>query len=66
MNKTRSGFNWADGYYQTREFSRSFDTIEDAKRFAEGKDVLDIFRSKGKYKVLWIKRMTHMGEEMKS
>lgn len=49
-----------------RELSKSFDTLEDAERFASGKNVLDIFRSKGKYKVLWIKKMTHIGEEMKS
>ena len=42
-------------YYIERTLHRSFGTLEDANRFAEGKNVRDIYRSKGKYVVEWIK-----------
>lgn len=38
-----------------RTLTRSFDTLEAAQRFANGKDVNDIFRRKGKYVVEWFK-----------
>lgn len=38
-----------------RRLSRSFATLEEAKRFAEGKQNTDIYRSKGLYKVEWEK-----------
>ena len=41
--------------YKRRELSRSFNTLESAQKFAEGKDGTDIFRANGKYKVTWIK-----------
>ena len=45
-----------DGRHKIRRvLTRSFDTLEEAERFAEGKDVRDIFRSKGRFKVEWIK-----------
>lgn len=56
MNKTRNGFNWSEGDYKLRRLSRSFDTLEDARRFAEGKEDADIYKSKGKYKVEWTKK----------
>jgi HSP20 family molecular chaperone IbpA len=48
-------FDWQNGYTITRRFSRSFATLEEAKRFAEGKPQADIYKSKGKYKVEWMK-----------
>ena len=57
MRKTTYGFEWGNdfpnGHYIRRIFTRSFDTLEAAQRFAEGKDVIDIFRSHGRYKVEW-------------
>ena len=45
-----------DGRHKIRRvLTRSFDTIDDAKRFAEWKDVTDIFRSHGRFTVEWIK-----------
>lgn len=41
-----------------RELSRSFDTLEAAQKFAEGKNVFDICRSKGRFKVIWYKTAT--------
>ena len=40
-----------------RTLSRSFDTLEEAKKFAEGKDTVDIYKSKGRYKVEWLKEV---------
>lgn len=56
VNKTRHYFDWTNGYYKSRTLSKSFDTLSDAEKFAKGKDVVDIYRSKGKIKVEWIKR----------
>ena len=39
--------------YKVRELSRSFDTLEAAQKFAEGKRVIDIYRAGGKFKVEW-------------
>lgn len=42
-------------YYIERTLHRSFATLEEANRFAAGKSVNDIYRSKGKFVVEWIK-----------
>ena len=55
MNKTRYKFDWECGNTKVRELSRSFDTLEEAEWFATGKQNSDIYKSKGKYKVTWIK-----------
>lgn len=57
MSKTSVRFSWEKGYYKLRELSRSFDTLEEAERFAQGKNIIDIYRSKGRYKVAWIKEI---------
>lgn len=54
IGKTAHGFDWEQGHYTRRELSRSFDTLEDARRFAEGKTEVDIFVSRGRYVVTWI------------
>ena len=43
-----------DFHFEQRTFHRSFDTLEAAQKFAEGKDVREIYRSKGRYKVEWV------------
>ena len=55
MNKTTYRFDWQNGYTKERELSRSFETLEEAEQFAEGKRVADIYRCRGKYKVVWVK-----------
>lgn len=42
-----------DFHVEQRTLSRSFDTLEAAQRFAEGKDVRDIYRAHGRFKVEW-------------
>ena len=44
--------------HKRRELSRSFDTLEEAQTFAEGKAVTDIYRKNGRYTVVWIKTIT--------
>ena len=39
---------------KVRTLSRSFDTLEAAQKFAEGKKVTDIYRVGGKFKVEWL------------
>ena len=53
--KTSTRFTWEDGYQKRRFLSRSFKTLEDAEKFAEGKLNVDIYKSKGLYKVSWLK-----------
>lgn len=53
--KTMHRWNWKDGSTIVRRLSRSFDTIGEATKFAEGKEIVDIYKSKGRYKVEWIK-----------
>lgn len=48
-------FDWESGYTKRRRLSRSFDTLDDAKLFANGKTESEIYISKGRYKVEWIK-----------
>lgn len=55
MNKTAYYHDWAKGHYKVRTLSRSFDTLEAAERFSEGKQVTDIYRKKGRYTVEWTK-----------
>ena len=57
FNKTVNGFNWERGYYTDRVLTHSFPTLEAAQKFAEGKDVRDIYRSKDKYVVEWVKHI---------
>lgn len=57
MSKTKHGFSWEKGYFKLRELTRSFDTLEEAKRFADGKNDTDIFISNGRYKVKWVKEV---------
>ena len=45
------------GYQKIRKLSYSFDTLEEAQAFANGKENTDIFISKNRYKVTWIKRV---------
>lgn len=56
MKKTTIKFDWSEGYVKTRILSRSFETLQEAEKFAQGKDIMDIYISKGKYKVEWIKK----------
>lgn len=55
MNKTAHHFDWENGYYKRKTLTRSFSTLDEAKKFAEGKQVKDIFKSKGRYVVEWEK-----------
>ena len=57
FNKTVNGFSWDRGYYTDRTLTRSFQTLEAAQKFADGKDVRDIFRKDGKFVVEWVKRI---------
>lgn len=53
--KTTYRFDWENGYTKARRLSRSFDTIEEANQFAKGKPNADIYKTKGRYKVEWVK-----------
>lgn len=53
--KTIHKWDWVNGYTIERHLSRSFNTLEEAQRFAENKQVIDIYRTKGCYKVEWVK-----------
>lgn len=55
MKKTTCKFDWQDGYTRCRRLSRSFDTLAAAEKFSEGKMNSEIYVSKGKYKVEWLK-----------
>lgn len=58
MNHTIHRFDWQNGHTKERRLSRSFDTLDEAQRFAEGKRVTDIYRKHGRYTVEWIKGTT--------
>lgn len=60
INKTVKWFDWENGHCKDRELSRSFDTKEEALKFAEGKHNTDVYMSKGRYKVTWHKVVTNM------
>ena len=55
MRKSICKHDWSRGYYIERILTRSFETLEAANKFAEGKNVRDIFRKKGKFVVEWLK-----------
>lgn len=55
MKKTTKCFDLGKGYIIVKRLSRSFDTKEEAERFADGKLNTDIYRSKGRFKVEWVK-----------
>ena len=57
FNKTVNGFSWERGYYTDRTLTHSFQTLEAAQKFAEGKDVLDIYRKGGRFVVEWVKHI---------
>lgn len=63
MNKTVCGFNWTEGYYKRRTLTRSFETLEAVQKFAEGKDVVDVFLNKGKFVVEWVKTIDNNGKD---
>lgn len=44
-----------DHHVEQRTFTRSFDTLEAAQKFADGKDVRDIYKYRGRFKVEWVK-----------
>ena len=56
MNKTAhyGGYS-GEPFTKVRTLSRSFQTLEAAQKFAEGKQVIDIYRNKGRFVVEWIK-----------
>ena len=43
-----------DFHIEQRTMHRSFDTLEAAQKFAEGKDVRDIYRVHGRFKVEYV------------
>lgn len=53
--KTAYRFDWVNGFTKVKVLSRSFDTLEEANRFAEGKQSTDVYKSKGRFKVEWVK-----------
>lgn len=55
MNKTVYKFDWGKGYTKRRRLSRSFKSLEDAQKFADGKKNTEIYKSKGMFKVEWTK-----------
>lgn len=56
MRKSAVYSDLENGTRRIRELSRSFDTLADAQKFADGKSVVDIIITKnGKYKVIWVK-----------
>ena len=57
MKKSVVRFNWEKGYTKVKTLSRSFDTLEEASRFADGKRNAEIYRSNGRYKVEYIKEV---------
>lgn len=55
MRKTVNGFDWERGSYTRKVLTRSFPTLEAAQKFAEGKNVIDVYRNNGKFVVEWVK-----------
>ena len=52
----RSIISWSiDHHVERITMHRSFDTLEAARKFAEGKTVVDIYRSNGRIKVEYLK-----------
>lgn len=56
MNKTAyyGGYS-GEPLTKVRTLSRSFNTLEEAQKFAENKKVTDIYRVGGKFKIEWQK-----------
>lgn len=48
-------FDWQNGHTIHKKLTRSFDSLEQANKFAEDKQVIDIYVSGGRYKVEWLK-----------
>ena len=44
-----------DHHVELVTMHRSFNTLEEAQAFAQGKDVVDIYRTKGRFKVEYLK-----------
>ena len=61
MKKIRYRHDWERGHMIEKTLSRSFDTIQDAQSFADGKNVIDIYKSNGRYKVEWVKTKDNNG-----
>lgn len=55
MRKTTYRFDLENGYTIAKRLSRSFDSLEEAQIFLKNKVNADIYKSKGRYKVEWIK-----------
>ena len=54
INKTAFvGGCGGEPWSKVRTLSRSFDTLEQAQRFADGKNVVDVYKSRGRFKVEW-------------
>lgn len=56
---TRNRFSWSDGWTTERTLSRSFGTLAEAEAFSRGKNVVDIYRTQGKYRVEWLKTINN-------
>ena len=63
MNKTRYRFDWENGHTKQKTLSRSFETLDEAKGFSKGKNVVDIYVSHGKYRVEWVKTIDNNGKD---
>lgn len=61
-HKTAVRHDWEKGYYKVRNLTRSFETLEQANAFADGKQVVDIYRSKGRFVVEWQKTIMLDGD----
>ena len=61
MNRTAIHFDWQNGHTKARRLTRSFDTADEAERFAKDKQVTDIYKINGRYKVEWIKTEVNRG-----
>lgn len=53
--KTTYRLDWANGFTIEKRLSRSFKTLEEAQKFAEGKERTEIYISRRMYKVEWTK-----------
>lgn len=55
QRKHKCNFDWKNGHTIHKRLTRSFDSLEQANKFAEGKQVIDIYVCDGRYKVEWLK-----------
>ena len=62
VKKTIYKSDWGNGTRKIRTLSRSFKTLDEAERFASGKQVTDIYMSKGLVKVEWTKVIPLTGD----